>query len=56
MNERELAREIEYDYDNSETELKTKQDAGLLEKLLDRDKDGSMMDEVGGLLKTLILR
>lgn len=56
MSERDLAREVEVDYDNADTGLRTKQDAGLLEKLLDRDKDGNMMDEVGGLLKTLILR
>lgn len=56
MSDRDLAREVEVDYDNADTDLRTKQDAGLLEKLLDRDRDGNMMDEVGGLLKTLILR
>lgn len=56
MNESELAREVNLDYSNARTSLPTKQDSGLLEKLLDRNQDGNMMDEVGSLLKNLLLR
>lgn len=54
MNEKDFAREVELEYDEPDTEFKTSRDGGLLEKLLDRDKDGNVMDEVGSLLKLLL--
>lgn len=56
LSKEELAREVQQDYREPERSFRTKKDEGLLEQLLDRNNDGSFIDDAAGLLGNLLLK
>lgn len=54
LNHSQLAQEVQQDYQEPERSFRTRNDKGMLQQLLDRNNDGNIMDEVGGLLQHLL--